>query len=327
MLSPEWKGKATATSKSAGTPSSFSIFACLDGVTQANSDLIDEAALEDQMQEVSDFLLQNTSFSDRRAYRECPEASRMSVYSLIEKQGAELAKATDVRSSQQRDYEDQIDVFNAADLVFRFFFPPQVEVPTVTRYWGAIQLLIEVSRGPLYKLMQESPNNRGQNWSSDEADDERNLRQVRPQSVSKSSVGYIRYELRKLTIVITSFNEIFAHAQTKDRLRITVPDKLIGAWIHLLMGLIYLPKDLDKSERRIDDAKSLLYEGINTIVMSLSEKSLLENSVVLPLEIVALMSLTLLQDITQSHPDISKTYYSYLSAVVSVRILEQFTVS
>jgi len=161
MLSPEWKGKATAISESASTASSFSIFACLDGVTQANSDLIDEAALEDQMQEVSDFLLQNTSFSDRRAYRECPEASRRSVYSLIEKQGAELAKATDVRSSQQRDYEDQIDVFNAADLVFRFFFPPQVEIPTVSRYWGAIQLLIEVSRGPLYKLMQESPNNRG----------------------------------------------------------------------------------------------------------------------------------------------------------------------
>ena len=105
-LSPEWKGKTPSTPGSASTASSFLIFTCLDGVTQANSDLIDEAALEDQMQEVSDFLLQNTSFSDRRAYRNCPEASRMSVHSLIEKQGAELANSTDVPSSQQRHYED-----------------------------------------------------------------------------------------------------------------------------------------------------------------------------------------------------------------------------
>ncbi len=175
--------------------------------------------------------------------------------------------------------------------------------------------------------MQEGPNNREQNWSLDRSDDDRNPRQVERQPASKYSVRYIRSELRNLTIVITSFNEIFAHAQIRDRLRITVPDELIQAWIHLLMGLIYLPKDQFKSERLIDYAKSLLGKGINAIIMSLSEKSLLENSVVLPLEIVSLMSLKLLQDITQSHPDISKTYYSYLDAVVSVRILEQFTVS
>jgi hypothetical protein len=95
----------------------------------------------------------------------------------------------------------------------------------------------------------------------------------------------------------------------------------IDAWLHLLMGLIYLPKVQSESERRMKGAKLLIDKGIKAIVESLPGKPLLEKSVVLPLEIVSLMSLKLLQDVTPPGSDIIKTYSDFLEKVVSVRNL------
>jgi hypothetical protein len=121
----------------------FHIFECLDGVRSPNTDSIDEAALVELLREVDDYLAYSTSFTDRKEYRDCPEATRVSAYADMEKEGIELAKSKP-RALVQQNYEDRIDIFNAADLVFSFFLPPSLEAPTVSKFWGAIHRVVQV---------------------------------------------------------------------------------------------------------------------------------------------------------------------------------------
>jgi len=144
-LSPDWKSRSTAGKPRSTAPSTLAIFSCLVGVTHPDFDTIDEEALDDHLREVEDYLLSRTSFSDRRAYAACPEGTRDEIYDQLEKEGIELSKLSDGQRGRQRDYEAQLDIFNAADVVFKFFFPPDVKVPTIGKFWGALNIIINVS--------------------------------------------------------------------------------------------------------------------------------------------------------------------------------------
>jgi hypothetical protein len=111
---------------------------------------------------------------------------------------------------------------------------------------------------------------------------------------------------------------LLSHAKASDHTRIKAPNEFLQAWLHLLMGFIYLSKEnKHRSYDFIDSAEKLINRGLKTIIQSLSKRNLLESSVVLPLELVSLMSLKLLQSITPGHPDITKTYSSYIDSIVS----------
>jgi hypothetical protein len=102
-------------------------------------------------------------------------------------------------------------------------------------------------------------------------------------------------------------------------LDIVVPDELKNAWLHLTMGLIFVPYDEVMSETLLIQAQLLIEESIDNIVKSLSTKSLTENAVILPLELFTLMGLKMLQDSPAGLPDVSQTYSAYLESVVSKR--------
>ena len=141
-LSPNWKSRNISGKPESTALPALSIFSCLAGVTHPDFDNIDEEALDDHLREVEDYLLSQTTFSDRRAYAACPEATRDEIYVHLEKRGIELSKLTNVQREQQLYYETQLDIFNAADVVFKFFFPPDVEVPTIRKFWGALEVII-----------------------------------------------------------------------------------------------------------------------------------------------------------------------------------------
>lgn len=83
------------------------------------------------------------------------------------------------------------------------------------------------------------------------------------------------------------------------------------------MALVCSLQDIDKSERLVNDTTTLLKEGMKLVIQDLSKKPLIDRSVVLPLELVSLISLRLLQDVTPGVLDISKTYSAVLEVVVS----------
>lgn len=124
-------------------PESVSIFAFLEGVSQPAG--VDESILNEHLLEVEDFLLNQTNFTDRKAYRSCNPSSRTNVHGILEKRGSILSQSQDSSSRDQVDYEKEVDLFNTADVIFRFFFPADTKVATVGKFWGALKFLIEVS--------------------------------------------------------------------------------------------------------------------------------------------------------------------------------------
>ncbi|KAK4641757.1 LOW QUALITY PROTEIN: hypothetical protein QC761_503640 [Podospora bellae-mahoneyi] len=219
----------------------FAIFTCMTGVSTPNSDDSVEDALLEQLVEIRDWLLYMPSFGDAKAYKSCTKDTRASVRSYLEKRAAELSSVESQGQKDQRaqrDLEDRIDIFHAAETIF------------------------EKREG---------------------------------QHRYQASMYTIRHQLRMQALDLSQLSEILSAARGADRAQITVPTQIIDAWIHLLLGLASFPRDSDRSERLIGDARRAATEGANIIITSLSPKSLVENSVILPLEIFSLISLKVIQ--------------------------------
>jgi hypothetical protein len=100
--------------------------------------------LEDDLEEIDTFLSQKTSLNDRITYRSCPFQKRNEVYRLLSKERRDITAATDSSQDQREMYENKVDILNAVDLIFQFFFPPKFQGPTVGKYWGAVFQLLKV---------------------------------------------------------------------------------------------------------------------------------------------------------------------------------------
>lgn len=142
-LSNGWKPDVANRMNTIPRPESISIFASLEGVPQPAG--VDESVLNEHLLEIEDFLLNQTNFTDRKAYRCCKPSSRNNIHEILRKRGSILSQSPDPSSRDQADYEEAIDIFNTADIIFRFFFPASTEVATVNKFWGAVKLLVEVS--------------------------------------------------------------------------------------------------------------------------------------------------------------------------------------
>lgn len=47
-------------------------------------------------------------------------------------------------SSSPEDYEVRADIFNLADMIFRFFFPSTLETSMASKFWGAVKNQVKV---------------------------------------------------------------------------------------------------------------------------------------------------------------------------------------
>jgi len=110
---------------------------------------VNEEQLKEDLEETDYFLSHKTSLSERIAYKECPQISRLAVYNLLEQEGRTItgsaAKEQKKHERKRRIYERRVDIVNAAESVFQFFLPSLFEGPTVMKYWGAIHRLLVVS--------------------------------------------------------------------------------------------------------------------------------------------------------------------------------------
>jgi hypothetical protein len=113
-----------------------------------------------------------------------------------------------------------------------------------------------------------------------------------------------------------SFKELFSQAQATDRVKIQIPDELPKAWLHIIMALVYNTIELNELNDHMNMSTKLINEGMKKVVHSISRKSLLDKTTLLPFEITSLLNFRLLQDITGVHPDITETYSEYLKELV-----------
>lgn len=142
-LSPDWTPDTSKRTHSTPRLGSISIFTFLEGVSQPAG--VDESVLNEHVLEIEHYLLSHTNFTDRKAYRNCRTSSRDDVHAMLGTRGSTLSQSPNISSADQLDYEEDVDIFNTADIIFRFFFPADAEVATVGKFWGAVKSLIGVS--------------------------------------------------------------------------------------------------------------------------------------------------------------------------------------
>ena len=149
----------------------------------------------------------------------------------------------------------------------------------------------------------------------------REYRYLRPDSrdseILELNVEHARSALRELAQQIQSFSNIISHAQPLERACLTVPIQLIRAWIYLLLALAKATKKVT-SNNHFDNARELIKEGMAEVMQNLPSEDLLAREVVLPMELVSLLSLKLLQDTTGTYPNLDTIYSEYLNALVSL---------
>ncbi|PQE19750.1 mg2+ transporter protein [Rutstroemia sp. NJR-2017a WRK4] len=293
-ISPSGSNQTPKESNKNTKVTRISMLTCLEGVAQPNN-FIDEVALENHMETVEDFLIRRTNFTDSRAYKTCSSLLRIDVQSTLENDGKVLLES-DTSSDKLKAHEDLIDIFNTADSIFQFFLPMTSKTPTAMKFWGAVHRIVHGKR--------KSRSNDGDTEAQDF------------EPLSSRSLKHVLDELKPIAVRLTAWSDLLSHAKASDHTRIKTPNEFLQAWLHLLMGLIYLSKENQhRSYEFIFSAETLTTRGLKTIIQSLSKKNLVESSVVLPLELVSLMSLKLLHGITPGHSDIIKTYSSYTDSI------------
>ncbi|KAI8279225.1 hypothetical protein K4K56_012772 [Colletotrichum sp. SAR 10_98] len=275
----------------------FHVFSWADAHTSSPVEGPNFIVLQKQLSEVEDFLTAETNGPDRRAYLDSEASGRDEVYAYLEQQGAAIKELKN-KPWKKQDYEDRVDIFNAADTLFRFFLPPLFDGPTTERFWGAVMSLVWVP-------------------ASDSADGEPHPHGLdkRRRDAVFANAPTIRKALRQLALPVMAFKSILSHAEPTDRLEIDVPIDLIRAWLHLVMGLIYASHETHMWEDHLDVADSLVKSGMKQIMERLSNLKLLERSSVLPLEVVSLIGYGLLSNTSEKYAGISDTYSEYLRAL------------
>lgn len=127
----------------------FHVFCWLEPIStkpgDRNSKLQNET-VRTQLQEIEDYLMNSTGFSDKRVYQDCPSATRLSCCAYLSEWN-DAPEKFKKRPRMRKNFEDRIDILNAAELVYRFFLPQDFDGPTVKKFWGAINVLIQVSPG------------------------------------------------------------------------------------------------------------------------------------------------------------------------------------
>lgn len=132
---------------------------------------------------------------------------------------------------------------------------------------------------------------------------------------AEENISRLRELTRELTRSIQSFKNWMNVATSADRARVKVPNVLIQAWLHTLMGFIHSTQETHLWDKHVQVAESLIKAGMKEVVDGLSDQDLLGRAAVLPMELVSMISLKLIQDSTNTAPDIALTYSDYLDSL------------
>jgi hypothetical protein len=108
---------------------------------------LNSEAVRKQLQVAEDFLLDTTTMGERTAYKECKWSARKIVHAYLENRVQEINLLSEEKQKKKQEHEIRVDLYNAADILFHFFLPWRFDkdAPTIGKFWGAVQSLVEVS--------------------------------------------------------------------------------------------------------------------------------------------------------------------------------------
>ena len=124
-----------------------------------------------------------------------------------------------------------------------------------------------------------------------------------------TALGDIRDDVR-------AFSEGFTNIEDSDRAHINPPPILIDAWVHITLALATFPSNERRSLELIQRTRCEIYTGMEQIIGARSNALQVRDLMVFPSDLVALMSMKLMKNVSPSLPDIGSTYGSYLDSIV-----------
>ncbi|KAI1174860.1 hypothetical protein F4777DRAFT_368813 [Nemania sp. FL0916] len=268
---------------------SFSVFAWI----RPSSQISRAMAARSELDRIDQFLRRATRRNDQRAYIECPEASPDEIRADLERLIVEQNfLALDDRSELRGALRDRIDTFNFAIVVFTCFLPLQFVGPSTRKVWGSLKLLL------------------GRPWPN--SDEELPVDWSRRQRIADSTLYSARKVLRTFARQIMLFQEVMSHAPDSNKTGVEIPAQLLQAYIYFVLALVQASVDSILHASHMRTASSLLQEGMRTMLKSFSPASLLTYSSILPTEIISLISLRLLNDVTGPYLSISDVYSKWI---------------
>lgn len=252
------------------------------------------------LESAHEFMSSNTSYLGRKMYKACLPSTRKECYDFLQK-FPESAERDGPRTEQVM-YEASIDIFNAADVLYKFFLPVDCDDPTSGKFWGAVRALLNVSpRSNTMDVANVGPKSSYSNYNG---------------GISDNSQFRIREELRDFTAKLIAFQNIMSHASKEERAALEMPQEFVTAWLYAVMGLVTAVDNGQHWYKCMGRMKQLVEKGMGKLMHWLPDKSLLERTSVMPLEVMSLMTLNLLQDQVRKSDDICETYSQYLNYLV-----------
>jgi hypothetical protein len=161
-LAPSKDDEESVYTSKSETDFSFGIFAyseCFDnlGPSPANSSArpsplsspgrfpssFTNASVVEYFSDMERHIKTKTTPDDQRAYKDTAKARRAHVLEVLRRRTVAFGSKT-TSSENKWDFGRRVSVFHSADIIFSFFFPPDVSVPTTPEFWGALMALINV---------------------------------------------------------------------------------------------------------------------------------------------------------------------------------------
>ncbi|KAH8667063.1 hypothetical protein BX600DRAFT_497735 [Xylariales sp. PMI_506] len=310
---PQKTRKRDMTKLSCEVNDTFHVFSWLDIVQPDVTELkstdkspaaaadLDALAITKQLQEIDDYLGGSTAMAERRVYNSCQWSTRARVHAYLQTRGQSDEVTGDDQTEARRDYEERVDIYNAADIIYRFFLPWRFdpEAPTVVKYWGAIQDLVEVATTSSFDAADAGRNR----WPS-----EKSFKGV----ISQFTLQDVRVALRGLTRVISAFQAIMSHVPDAEREQIRIPDGLVRAWAHLVMALVQVSQAGQNWQQNMELAETMITEGLSDIMSALQAPDLIADTVLEPLHLASLLSWKLWQEAGVNSLSLSDLYSDYI---------------
>ncbi|KAH6898806.1 hypothetical protein B0T10DRAFT_120301 [Thelonectria olida] len=110
-------------------------------------------------------------------------------------------------------------------------------------------------------------------------------------------------------------HNIMSHASEEEHASLEMPQEFVPAWLYAVMGVVNASRDSRHWLKNLNRMKQLVEKGMGKLMHWLPDKSLLERTSMMPLEVASLVTLNLLQDQVGKSDDICETYSQYLNSL------------
>lgn len=117
---------------------------------------------------------------------------------------------------------------------------------------------------------------------------------------------------------VEEFQRIMSEADETQRARLDIPNQFVTVWLHIMTAMTFGMNGEHGFQQHLWRARSLAVEAMNNAIQGTSSIDLVEKQSVLPMEVLAVLSLGLLSDRVGNGDDISETYSEYLNLLVGV---------